>query len=240
MLLDQANTLVERITRYQTLKEQARHAQTFETRANQLKKSASDLSANVATMKALYGANIAVDFKFSSKDQVKARTQELREGFGSNPAFVDNPGFDLRFEYVAPLSGLADNIKEAAIKAWQKYVVERREQVSPEILSALRAVPEYRPIVATVQHCQEKIEGLTSSIPVDVSKALQQLASLTETQREAWLKLTGGELPNSVISFLRSSMGEGAELRQLTPEVVDWLQTRSLESAFRIKPRRVN
>lgn len=239
MLLDQANALAERITRYQTLKEQARHAQTFETRAGQLKKSASDLNAAVAAMKDLNEANIAVDFKLSSKDQTKVRTQELREGFRSNPAFVDNPGFDLRFEYVTPLSGLAQKINEAALKAWQKHVAERREQVSPEILSALRAVPEYRPVVGTVQRCQEQIEGLAGSLPSDISSALQQLASLTKEQRDAWLQLTGGELPTSVITFLRASMGEGAELRLLTPAVVDWLEARSLESTFRIKPLRI-
>jgi len=239
MLLDQANALVEQITRYQTLKEQARHAQIFETRAGQLKKSASDLSAAVAAMRALNDASIPVDFKLSSKDQTKVRTQELQEGFASNPAFVDNPGFDLRFEYATPLSGLAHSINEAALKAWQKHIAERREQVSLEILSTLRAVPEYRPIVATVERCQEQIEGLAGSLPSDVSNALQQLASLTEKQRDAWLQLTGGELPKSVITFLRASMGEGAELRQLTPEVIDWLEARSLESAFRIKPRRV-
>ena len=239
MLLDQATTLVERITRYQTLKEQARHAQTFETRAGQLKKSARDLSAAVAAMKALNKASIPVDFNFSSGDLTKSRTRELQEGFTRNPAFVDDPGFDLRFDYVKPLSGLAQSINEAALKAWRKHVAEHREQVSLEILNALRAVPEYRPIVATVQRCQEQIERLSGSLPSDVSDALQQLSSLTEEQRDAWLQLIGGELPQSVITFLRASMGEGAELRQLTPEVVDWLEARSLGSAFCIKPRRI-
>lgn len=238
MLLDQANALIEQITRYHTLKEQAQNAQVFETRAGQFSKSASDLRVAVAVMKALNNASIPVDFKLSIKDQTKARTQKLQEGFTNNPAFVDNPGFDLRFEYVTPLGGLARSINEAALKAWQRHIAERREQVSIEILSTLRAVPAYRPIIATVQLCQEQIERLSRSLPSDVSNALHELASLIEKQREAWLKLTGGDLPKSVIIFLRASMGEGAELRQLTPEVIDWLEIRNLESAFRIKPRR--
>ena len=83
----------------------------------------------------------------------------------------------------------------------------------------------------------EQIERLAMSLPSDVANADQQLSALTKEQREAWRQLTGGELPESVILFLRASMGEGAELRQLTTEVIDWLNTRNLDSAFRIKPR---
>lgn len=237
MLLDQASALAARIARYQTLKEQAHRAQTFETRASQLQKTANGLSSSVATMKALNAAGIQVAFKLSGKENSRARTAQLQQGFASDPAFVDNPGFDLRFEYAVPLGGLADSVKTVALKAWQTHVAARRERVSPEILNALRAVSEYRPIVATVQRCQEQIERLAMSLPSDVANADQQLSALTEEQREAWRHLTGGELPESVILFLRASMGDGAELRLLTTEVIDWLNTRNLDSAFRIKPR---
>jgi len=237
MLLDQASALAARIARYQTLREQAHRAQTFETRASQLQKTANGLSSSVATMKALNAAGIQVAFKLSGKENTRARTAQLQQGFASDPAFVDNPGFDLRFEYTVPLGGLADSVKIAALKAWQTHVAARRERVSPEILNALRAVSEYRPIVATVQRCQEQIERLAMSLPSDVANADQQLSALTGEQREAWRHLTGGELPESVILFLRASMGDGAELRLLTTEVIDWLNTRNLDSAFRIKPR---
>ena len=237
MLLDQASALATRIARYQTLKQQAHRAQTFETRASQLQKSASGLSGTVATMKALNAAGIQVAFKLAAKDNTVARTAQLQQGFASDPAFVDNPGFDLRFEYAVPLGGLAESVKIAALKAWQTHVSARRERVSPEILNALRAVSEYRPIVATVQRCQEQIERLSMSLPSDVANADQQLSALTGEQREAWRQLTGGELPESVILFLRASMGDGAELRLLTTEVIDWLNSRNLDSAFRIKPR---
>lgn len=237
MLLEQANTLMARITRYQTLKEQARHAQTFETRASQLQKSASGLSGAVAAMKALNAAGIRVDFKLASKDQTRAKTEQLQQGFASDPSYVDNPGFNLQFEYLVPLGGLADSVKTAALKAWQAHVAARRERVSSEILNALRAVPEYRPIVATVQRCQDQIERLAGGLPLDVANGTQQLSALTEEQREAWRQLTGGELPESVVLFLRASMGDGAELRLLTIEVIDWLKARRLEGTFRIKPR---
>jgi hypothetical protein len=237
MLLDQANMLAERIARYQTVKEQARHAQVFETRASQLQKSASGLSDAVAAMRALSAAGIAVKFELAGNDQIGARTEQMQKGFASDPAFIENPGFDLRFDYAAPLSGLANAVKAAALNAWQIHVDAKRERVSSEILNALRAVPEYRTIIAAVQRCQEQIERLAGSLPADVEYADQQLSALTGEQREAWLQLTGGTLPQSVILFLRASMGDGAELRLLTPEVVDWLRTRSLESAFRIKPR---
>ena len=237
MLLDQGKMLAARIARYQTLKEQAHHAQTFQTRASQLQKSAIGLSGSVTAMKALHGAGIRVAFKLSNKDQIRFRTGQLQQGFASDPAFIDDPGFNLQFEYAVPLGGLADSVRTAALKAWQTHVASQRERVSSEILNALRAVPEYRPIVATVQRCQEQIDRLAMALPGNVANADQQVAELSKEQREAWQRLTGGELPESVISFLRASMGDGAELRLLTKEVIGWLNTRNLDSAFRIKPR---
>ena len=237
MLLDQANILVARIARYQTLKNQARDAQTFETRASQLQKSASGLSGAVAAMRALNVAGLPVAFKLASRGQTRARTVQLQQGFASDPAFVDDPGFDLQFEYVVPLGGLADSIRTAALKAWQTHVGARHERISSEVLNALRAIPEYRAIVVIVQRCQEDIERLSLSLPTDVATADQRLAALNAEQRASWQQLTGGELPESVILFLRASMGDGAELRLLTTEVIGWLKSRKLDSAFRVKPR---
>lgn len=240
MLLEKADALGKRIAEYRKLKEQAHHAQAFETRAQQLQKSASGLAAAVATMKALDAAGVTVAFKMSSKDQTRSRTMQLQEGFASDPAYIDDPGFDLRFEYAVPLSGLTEGVKTAGLTAWQAHVAARREKVSTDILNALRAVAEYRSIVATVQRCQEQIENLARTLPADVAAADRELTDLAEQQRAAWQKLTGGELPDSVILFLRASMGDGAELRLLSPEVLEWLKSRSLDTAFRIKPRQAS
>lgn len=237
MLLEEAKALSSRITQYQKLREQAQHAQTFETRASQLQKLASGLEKAVLGIKSLKAAGVPVAFTLARTDQTRARTEQLLQGFALDPAFVDNPGFDLRFEYATPLGGLAESAKKSALKAWQEHIAGRRERVSSEILNALRAVPDYRPIVAKVQRCQEQIEILASSLPEDVTNANQRLSELASEQREAWRQLTGGELPESVVLFLRASMGEGAELRLLTSDVIDWLKSRGLDSAFRIKPR---
>ena len=237
MLLERADALTRRIADYQKLKAQAHRAQIFQTRADQLQKIASNLTGATDAMKALHSSSIAVAFKMGPKDQTRARTQQLQAGFAQDPAFVEDPGFDLRFEYAVPLAGLADTVKAAALEAWKAHVAERWERVSSDILKALSAVPEYRPIVATVQRCQEQIGRLAASLPADVAAADGLLADTAQEQRDAWQKLTGGELPDGVILFLRASMGDGAELRLLTAEVLDWLKSRGLEGAFRIRPR---
>ena len=237
MLLDRANAIVARLARYQTLKQQAQHAQAFETRATQLQRAASGLRGAVQVMKGLKTAGISVGFKMSSKDQIRARTTQLSKGFASDPAFVDDPGFNLQYDYAVPLNGLIDTVKSASLKAWQSHVTKLREQVSSDILNALRAVPEYRPIVATVQRSQEQIDRIAGTLPSDIAHASQQLTALTNEQHDAWQRLTGGDLPKSVVSFLRASMGDGAELQLLTTEVINWLKARRLDGAFRIKPR---
>lgn len=239
MLLDKARNLSERITRYQTLREQAHNAQTFETRANQFEKAASGLNNAVSVMKALNESGIPVVVRLSTKDQTRKKTESLLQGFRGDTAFVDNPGFDLRFEFLTPLKGLADSVASTSLGAWQKNVDARRERVSQDILNALKAVPAYRPIVAKVQNCQVQIEAIANSLPTDVASANLRVTEIASEQREAWRQLTGGELPEDVILFLRASMGDGAELRLLTAAVIDWLKSRGLDGAFRIKPRNV-
>lgn len=237
MLLDQAKRITERVAQYQASKERAQYAQTFETRAGQLYNSASRLRDAVAAMEALNASGIPVAFSFAGNDQTRAKTAELKEGFANDPAFVDDPGFNIQFDYVKPLGGLADSIKTAALKAWQAHVDARRERVSSDILDALRAVHEYRTIVSIVYRAQQEIDRLAAALPPNIALAEAELSKLTQQQLEAWQQLTGGALPDSVILFLRASMGEGADLRLLTPEVIDWLNSRKLDGAFRIKPR---
>jgi hypothetical protein len=237
MLLDQAKKISSRIAQFRESKERAVYAQTFETRAGQLGRSAGNLKKAVAAMTALKENGIQVAFRFSANDQLRSKTVELKNGFSNNPAFVDDPGFNIQFEYLNPLSGLADSIKGTSLKAWQAHVDARRENVSSEILNALLAVPEYRAIVNSVRRCQQDIDRLAASIPDDVNLAEVELNKLANDQRKAWQQLTGGTLPTGVVVFLRASMGEGAELHLLTPEVIEWLQSRSLVGAFRIKPR---
>lgn len=237
MLIDEANRFVARITHYHTLKKQAQHAQAFETRANQLQKAVISLKSAVDCMKALNATGIPVEFKLSSKDKLQARTEQLIHGFASDPAFIEEPGFNLQYEYLIPLNGITDSVKSVTLNAWQSHVATVREQVSTDILNALRAIPEYRPIVATIQRSQEHINRLAETLPTDIANATQTLVELSTEQREAWKRLTGGNLPKSVISFLRASMGDGADLQLLTAEVIDWLKARKLDSAFRIKAR---
>ena len=237
MLREQAKKISDRIAQFQELKERAVYAQTFETRASQLGRSAGNLKKAVAAMTALKENGIQVAFRFSANDQLRSRTAQLKNGFSNNPAFVDDPGFNIQFEYLNLIGGLADTIKGTSLKAWQAHVDARRENVSSEVLNALLAVPEYRAIVNSVRRCQQDIDRLAASLPDDVNLAEVELNKLANDQRKAWQQLTGGTLPTGVVAFLRASMGEGAELHLLTPEVIEWLQSRSLVGAFRIKPR---
>ena len=98
MLLDQAKKISSRIEQFRESKERAVYAQTFETRAVQLAKSAGNLKKAVAAMTALKENGIQVAFRFSASDQIRSRTAELKNGFSNNPVFVDDPGFNIQFE----------------------------------------------------------------------------------------------------------------------------------------------
>ena len=236
MLLDAGQQLVARAERYKQLKAQAAHAQIFDTRARQLNAASERVQAAVAQLAALRTAGISAGFTLSADDDLRVKTDALQAGFEQDPAFVDSPGFDLRYAYTDRLLGLAKAVQEAALSAWQAYVRANSEAVSQDILQALSAVAEYRSTIASIQDCQRRVAALAAQVPADVRLAIKQLGSAVQEQREAWQKLTGGDLPRDVILFLRACMSQsGAELRLLTPAVIDWLNGRNLSNAFRVR-----
>lgn len=122
-------------------------------------------------------------------------------------------------------------------EAWKRYVDERGDLHSDDVLDALAALPQFRPSVMKIRQCRANIAALGASIPSDPSTAVVSLSALVDEHCTAWAELRADGIPDAVITFLRACAAEGAPLSGLTDEVRSWLESRNLLSAFRIKIR---
>jgi hypothetical protein len=119
--------------------------------------------------------------------------------------------------------------------AWKVHIEARSVTASSEVLTALGAVPQYKPVVAQIMSLKSQIATLATSLPQDPAAALSQLNTLMDSYRTAWGGMTTDGIPPAVIGFLRATAGSGVALNQLTDEVRIWLEGRNLLHIFRIK-----
>jgi hypothetical protein len=237
MLLERAQGLADRITRYRNLKGMADEAEQFETRANQFSNVSERLTATHDALRRFREAGIEVAFVPADAAGLAAKAKTLRVAVQENPAVLGDPPFDLKYQFTDRLVALSSAADRAITEAWKRYVDERSDLHSEDVLNALAALPQFKAGVAKIRQCRANIAVLGASLPADPSTAVARLSVLVDEHRTAWAELRADGIPDAVVAFLRACAAEGAPLSGLTDEVRTWLESRNLLSAFRIKIR---
>ncbi len=235
MLLDQAKGLATRIDVYSRLKSSAGAAKEFETRATLFGAAAASLSVAKASIEAIEAAGMVPDFVAADAGGLASKAMTLRDLLGNDPATLNDPPFNLKFDFVDRINGVCSAAGKAVLAAWQARVAANSEMASAEILAALGGVPQYRPVVARIGILKDRVAMLAKSVPVDIPSGLAELESIMNAYAAAWGEMTGDGIPLAVIAFLRAAAGQGASLDELTDDVRSWLIARNLLSLFRIK-----
>jgi hypothetical protein len=237
MLLERARGLAADITRYRNLKGTADEADHFQTRANQFGDVSERLSRTRDALRRLKDAGIEVAFVPADAAGLAAKAKTLRVAVQEDPAVLRDPPFDLKYQFTDRLVGLRSAADRAMTEAWKRYVDERSDLHSDDVLNALAALPQFKLSVAKIRECRANIAALGASLPPDPSTAVARLSVLVHEHRTAWAELRADGIPDAVIAFLRACAAEGAPLSGLTDEVRSWLESRNLLNAFRIKIR---
>jgi hypothetical protein len=235
MLLDQAKRLATRIGEYSRLKSNAGAAKEFETRATMFGGAAQALDTAKTSLDRLKAAAIASDFVANDAADLAAKATTLRELLKEDPSKLADPPFNLKYDFVDRLSSLCGAANKAVLAAWQAHIAKNSVMASSEMLAALAAVPQYKPVVLRIGALKGQVATLAQSVPDDIAAGLAQLQSIMEAYAAAWGEMIGDGIPRDVIAFLRAAAAEGAALDQLTHEVRTWLEARGLLSLFRIK-----
>jgi hypothetical protein len=234
-LLERANDLSLRITKYSRLKNSALEAKPYETRATQFTNIVERLVLTRDRLERLSEAGIDVVFIPKDGEALVSKAVLLREALQTDPKFLNDPPFNLRYDFADRLLGIANAADAEMLFAWRTFIHDNSDATSDEILNALYAVPQYRPVVSKIRACQTQIEALASSVPNEPKIVTNQLRTIVQAYRLAWAEMTTEGIPDPVINFLRDCAADGAMLAGLTEEVWGWLENRNLLNSFRIK-----
>ena len=235
MLLDRALGLAEKINRYEKRKAAAGQAETYRTRASQFDAAKTSLTDAWVAINRFEEAAIPVNFQATNADILMQNATSLRDLFYVDPAVLDSPPFNLKYEFFDRLSGLSTFAREALDEAWRSYVDAQGVNSSSEVLDALMKLSQFRASVIAIKACRERIDRLASQTPSDVQGAVKTLGGLVQEHRLAWSAISADGIPEAVIKFLRSSAAEGIPLSEFTDEIRKWLDSKGLLSAFRVR-----
>lgn len=237
MLLDRAKDLASQITSYQRLQSDAVEAEQYATRAKQFSGAADRVVRSVGTCRRLADANVPIDFTPANAADLAGKARSLRAAVAEDASALQDPPFDLKYDFTDRLVSLASAADTAASAAWRKWVSQESRLQSGDILDALSAVPQFKSTIETIRQRRLAIASLAASIPSDVEAAKGRLRDLVAEHNKAWSDMTADGIPPAVMSFIKACAGEGASISMLTEEVRLWLDQRVLADAFRIRIR---
>lgn len=235
MLLDRAAGLTDKISQYQLLKTAGDEALQFQSRANQLKSASEKLSSVRTALKKMRDAGIEVDFVPSDGLKLAERAKELRTAMSENPAAINEPSLNLKYDFLDRLAGIASAADRMISTSWKSYVSKRAEFGSSDILDALAAIPQFRPSVNRIRQCRAAVEALGETVPDDPKAIVSKLDALVAEHEKSWSELSAKDIPAVVVKFIREAANDGASLASYSDEVRQWLVVQNLVESFRIR-----
>lgn len=237
MLLDRASAVAEKLRNYQALKNTADEAEQIARREQQFANVSMLMQRLRYTLEALADAGVPVDFEPHDGHSFAGKARLLREEIKTNPAKLNDPPFDLKYDFNDRLIGIAGAGERAALAAWKAYVDERAPFGADDVLSALAQVAQFKASVFEIRQIRSEVAAFGVALPSDPKDAIRRLDDLVARHEKAWNTLDASDIPRSVVAFIRAAASGEAMLSAFTPDVQSWLEGRNLLDAFRIKLR---
>lgn len=235
MLLERASGLADKINEYQTLKTAGDEALQFQVRANQLTAVSEKLSRARAALKNMRDAGVTVDFVPADGVTLAERAKELRAAMTANPSAINDPPFNLKYEFLDRLATITSTAERTIATSWKSYVRKRAEFGASDVLDALYAIPQFRTGVTRIRQSRAAVEALGETVPTDPKSTIARLEVLVEGQAKAWSDLSAKDTSPSVVKFIRDSANDGASLAAYSEEIRKWLTDHNLIASFRIR-----
>ena len=230
MIAEDAKHLVGLIERMNQLKSNVDQRAGFRTRQTELEEAARELEKRVAAIRAFTSRGS------SRPNIVKANPfinhlSTVASNFNQDPSWIIS--FNNR-PFENALNGLKSELDEYINVEWSAYT-ERSRHANTQVLDVLGGIPAFSNTVQKVRALSARIEQSRRNRPT-CEQDFINFDSLVEQVEAAWKELGSDEVPPNVEKFLRAAGGgEGAPLDLLTGDVKDWLETRKIDTSFRIR-----
>jgi hypothetical protein len=239
MLLERAAQLRASLAEHRALVAAGQQGQVYQSRARQLTPLAEALARAKRDWTAIRGAGLDVEDPIP-KPGLKAQTADILLRFQADRDVLATPDDKFRFEFLPGITKATEDLDARTAAAWSAHVASHAQFPTDAILRALEAVPSYRSSVVRIREAASEVQKLRSNVPVaaDLSGTLSRLNEAIRKKDAALAAMQGDDLPNEVQAFLRKTGQGGAELKDLTPTVLTWINDSGLAGAFRITPDR--
>lgn len=239
MLLESATGLKAAIDAFRLEKASARDRGGYRNRANQLSTPAVKAAA-LASLTQEFAANgIKVAYQSESTAALGRMAEERLAQFREDPATLLLPDPTYQNQFLPAVAKALQLWEERLLLGWRERIATATIQLPQDVLAALEVVPDYARAVRDLRGEQRTIQQLGQALPAKgtVSAALVTLTRSAEVVDLTWQRISGRDMPDYVLKFIREAGGAGASMAEISTELLDWLRTRNLLASFMIRPR---
>lgn len=235
MIIERSRKVIELLRYKQQLKENVERSAAFTARVEEISGSIGELSPKVRAVKVLRKRGMSGPDASSHVAPLLQRIDAMREKYDEDPSWIiDSDRFNPN-PFRGNLRGLQSALDTHISQSWVRYTAERMPPISDELLNLFGMISDFAPTVQKVRDLLAKIKARRDKKLPDEAD-FDSFDRLVSDVEEAWAEMRSDKLPQSVMTFLRSSAGrDGAPLEVLTGEVMDWLNERGIAGSFRIR-----
>ena len=206
-IVGDALALNERIGRLKAVKRSASHAQLAATRAGQLSDRATALGMQMQRVAVFRQRGIAVSLPAGRALDLLKRTREYRDAYRSDQRNLigDPDDSSFKYEYLAPLEGLARQVGDALLRAWQDHLDTVAPSPQADLLSVLGQLPSFVAQVEALRSGQARLADARDRVPRTEDELQERGRDLPAGLSRSWADLSGGGITPEVLAFVRAA-----------------------------------
>jgi flagellin-specific chaperone FliS len=232
MLLEKTQRLIELSKQKVELGKYAQNRQGFEAREKQLEEAISSLRLLVEAVKVFRDRGLGnVDVRDKADGLLKFIEGAESQFQNNREWIVDNKNFNGK-TFQKSIKNLENSVSQELQQNWQQYLAQKMPSTNDELLNVLGNIDSFQAKVKLIRQLKSTINK--DNFP-KTEREFQHLEDCIKHLKNCWNDLSGDEVPESVLTFLKNAVSnEGAPLHLLTPEVKQWLDRHKISQAFRV------
>ncbi len=233
MILDQCKDLSGQVAEKKQMRLNVEQLKRFHKVRDLFAHQVSRLNPLFSVLRTLRSANLAeIDLSQEAESLVQDLTS-IRDQFRAKPeSLIDERSF-APTPFGDSVTAIADQLEAELQSAWSKYAERKIPATNREVLDVLAtAFPRE---VRLLRQRAERLEMTRRTLPKNAEELREFDVEVTLLQR-AWSQLGGGDVPASVIAFLKAAAAPaGAAIDLLTDDVRRWLAQHDIARSFAIR-----
>jgi hypothetical protein len=232
MIVARCETLRSRIQTKKQVERSAKELARFKKVRDLLALHATRLASLVAASEILDAAGVAVRPLPAGAGGSLVTVRTLKESFAERPDIVvDEEQFNsVRLD--RSLKAAAEALQGHLLPCWRRHALQLIPAANEAVLEAL--APAFPSEVRLIRAASVKLAQSAESLPGSLEEVRTFERDATSLHA-IWGQLGGGDVPQGVLTFLKSAASPaGAGLELLTDEVRDWLAVHDITSSFSV------